>query len=55
MTSISTDQHGYVTCHDQNLIPEKSMLDVESQAHTLLGEQTRHAIINAALAAGNVR
>ena len=48
-------QHGYVTCHDEKLIPEKSMLDVESQAHTLLGEQTRHAIINAALAAGNVR
>ncbi|ASJ71395.1 glycerol-3-phosphate 1-O-acyltransferase PlsB [Granulosicoccus antarcticus] len=48
-------QQGYVAVHDDRLTPEKSMLEVEGKAHTLLSEQTRHAIINAALAAGNIQ
>lgn len=47
-------RHGYVLRDNGMLIPQASMLEVESEARTLLGEQNRHAIINAALAASNV-
>ena len=48
-------RHGYVLREQDMLIPQASMLEVECEARTLLGEQTRHAIINAALAASNVQ
>lgn len=48
-------RHGYVIRDEDMLIAQASMLEVEAEARTLLGEQTRHAIINAALAASNVR
>lgn len=48
-------RHGYIRTENDLLIPQPSMLDVESRARSLLGEQTRHTIIHAALAAGNVR
>ncbi|MGQ7847963.1 glycerol-3-phosphate 1-O-acyltransferase PlsB [Granulosicoccus sp. 3-233] len=47
-------RHGYVHLEDGMLVPQACMLEVEREARSLLGEQTRHAIINAALAASNV-
>ncbi len=47
-------RHGYVLRENGVLIPQPSMMKVEKEARTLLGEPTRHAIINAALAASNL-
>ena len=41
----------YLSEEDNNLKPTADMLNMESEARTLLGEQVRHAIINAAVAA----
>ncbi|NND92192.1 MAG: glycerol-3-phosphate 1-O-acyltransferase PlsB [Granulosicoccus sp.] len=46
-------RQGFVLRDGDMLIPQASMLEVENEARTLLGEQVRHAIISAALAASN--
>ena len=44
-------EQGYVTSENDMLTAQPSLLNVEAEAKTLLSEQARHAIINAALAA----
>lgn len=48
-------RQGYVLREGDVLTPQASMLAVETEARSLLGEQARHAIINAALAAGKAQ